>query len=214
MRFDLSAFATKYGVDVRHIGTSDLANMSNMFHPCTEQMESNFARNIDRIYSHFKDIVASGRNMPHEDVESLAAGRVWTGAQAQNNGLVDEIGGLDRAISFARRNYTQGEAKVVRVTDQTDFRAWLRSALSAGALLSDYSKPAGSSSLSIQNALAAKGFQNNPLLCNALPFASGLPSKAFDVYLTVDENTAIQSLWECPSDDSDGSTVFDPDFWI
>ena len=49
-----------------------------------------------------------------KQVEHLAQGKIWTGWEARNNGLVDEVGGLDRAIAFAIRNYTSGEAEVER----------------------------------------------------------------------------------------------------
>jgi ClpP class serine protease len=48
-----------------------------------------------------------------QDVEKIGQGRVWTGIQALENGLVDNIGGLDRAIRYAQRNFTiSGEASV------------------------------------------------------------------------------------------------------
>jgi len=46
--------------------------------------------------------VAASRKMPVEKVEQVAAGRVWTGAQAREHGLVDALGGLDRAIGLAK----------------------------------------------------------------------------------------------------------------
>jgi protease-4 len=47
--------------------------------------------------------VADGRKRKYDDVEPLAQGRVWTGAQAKQNGLVDEIGGIDRAIEMVKQ---------------------------------------------------------------------------------------------------------------
>jgi protease IV len=57
---------------------------------------------LDHIYADFTGKVASGRGMSAERVHELARGRVWTGADALANGLVDEIGGLDRAAALAR----------------------------------------------------------------------------------------------------------------
>jgi len=53
-------------------------------------------------YTDFLPKVAKGRNMDSEKVNSLGQGRVWTGKQAKENGLVDEIGGLEKAISIAK----------------------------------------------------------------------------------------------------------------
>jgi protease-4 len=58
---------------------------------------------LDHIYADFTGKVADGRNMTRERVHELARGRVWTGADALANGLVDELGGLDRAAAVARR---------------------------------------------------------------------------------------------------------------
>jgi protease IV len=58
---------------------------------------------LDHIYADFTGKVAQGRRMPADRVHELARGRVWTGADALANGLVDELGGLDRAAAVARR---------------------------------------------------------------------------------------------------------------
>ena len=58
---------------------------------------------LDHIYADFTGKVAEGRGMTAERVHELARGRVWTGADALANGLVDELGGLDRAAALARR---------------------------------------------------------------------------------------------------------------
>lgn len=57
---------------------------------------------IDEIYTAFTDNVAAGRNLPLETVQAIARGRVWTGAQAKERGLVDEIGGLRTALDLAK----------------------------------------------------------------------------------------------------------------
>jgi protease-4 len=57
---------------------------------------------LDHIYADFTGKVAAGRGMSAERVHELARGRVWTGADALANGLVDELGGLDTAAALAR----------------------------------------------------------------------------------------------------------------
>jgi len=56
---------------------------------------------IDRIYADFLERVAKGRKMTPEQVNEIAQGRVWTGKKARDIGLVDDIGGLDRALKSA-----------------------------------------------------------------------------------------------------------------
>lgn len=57
---------------------------------------------IDDIYDQFVQRVATGRNLRPEQVEEIARGRIWTGAQARDNGLVDVLGGLNTAIALAK----------------------------------------------------------------------------------------------------------------
>ncbi len=57
---------------------------------------------VDDIYARFLDRVAAGRGMERDAVDAVAQGRVWTGAQAQSRGLVDQLGGLTVAVDLAR----------------------------------------------------------------------------------------------------------------
>jgi protease-4 len=57
---------------------------------------------IGRIYTEFKDRVARGRKMELSNLEGIAGGRVWTGAEALDLGLVDETGGFREALLKAR----------------------------------------------------------------------------------------------------------------
>ena len=57
---------------------------------------------IDRAYGMFLDVVASARGVTRGDVEPIAGGKVWTGEQALERKLVDELGGLDAALAKAR----------------------------------------------------------------------------------------------------------------
>jgi protease-4 len=58
---------------------------------------------LDRIYDDFTAKAAQGRNLPQDRIHELARGRVWTGADAKDNGLVDELGGLELAFELARK---------------------------------------------------------------------------------------------------------------
>lgn len=57
---------------------------------------------IDRVYGMFLDVVAGARNVPLAEIEPIAGGKVWTGSQALERKLVDELGGLDAALARAR----------------------------------------------------------------------------------------------------------------
>ena len=70
---------------------------------------------LDHIYADFTAKVASGRNMTPEQVHEVARGRVWTGADALAHGLVDELGGVDRATAVARQRAGLPPTAPVRV---------------------------------------------------------------------------------------------------
>jgi protease-4 len=59
-------------------------------------------KGIKQMYEEFVKKVADGRNKSYDDIEKIAQGRVWTGEDALKNGLVDELGGLDKAIEIAK----------------------------------------------------------------------------------------------------------------
>jgi len=69
---------------------------------------------IDRIYQLFLEVVAKARKMTPEEVHPIAAGRVWTGRQAFERKLVDELGGLDAAVRKARSLAGLAETAPVR----------------------------------------------------------------------------------------------------
>lgn len=77
---------------------ADIASSNQPFSPAERQR---FEAMLDDSYKTFIQRVADGRHMDPAKVADLAGGRVWTGAQAKANGLVDDLGGLDAAIDLA-----------------------------------------------------------------------------------------------------------------
>jgi protease-4 len=77
---------------------------------------------MQAVYDDFVNQVAKGRGMTYEQAEPLAHGRVWTGAQAKQRGLVDELGGLDKAVELAKTaaNIT-GDHQLVVYPKQKNF---------------------------------------------------------------------------------------------
>jgi protease IV len=71
--------------------------------PFTDAERRKVGELIDRSYRLFLQRVADARGRPVAEIEPVAGGRVWTGSQALRHGLVDELGGLDRALAAARR---------------------------------------------------------------------------------------------------------------
>jgi protease-4 len=69
---------------------------------------------IDRMYGLFLDVVGRARGMTREDLHPIAAGRVWTGRQAYDRKLIDELGGFDAAVRKARTLAGLGDHAPVR----------------------------------------------------------------------------------------------------
>jgi protease IV len=116
LRPDLTPLAARYGINVEHVSLgNELAGTYQPFHSLTRKMKNKLALSVSDAYAQFKNVVSQGRGLDLEQVEALAQGQVWTGIEAKMNGLVDEVGGLGRAIAYAKRNFTDysGEARVV-----------------------------------------------------------------------------------------------------
>ena len=113
VKFDATGLARDYGVSFEHIGTGEFSAANSLFQPMTPKVEAAFKRKMNETYDGFKEIVATGRNLSLKEVEARAQGRVWTGREALDQSLVDELGGLDKAISYAKVHHTKtGNAEV------------------------------------------------------------------------------------------------------
>ena len=91
----------KLHVTVTPVKSNDHADMLGMMRPLTPNEEAYMQASVERIYTKFTSIVAEGRDMTIEAVDEIAQGRVWTGAEALEIGLVDQIGTLEDAIEYA-----------------------------------------------------------------------------------------------------------------
>lgn len=94
-------FNNHLGITFDGVKTGKFSDIGNTTRPLTEEEKSIIQVGIDSIYLNFKEHVAKGRNKSLEFVDSIAQGRVWTGKQALDRGLVDIIGNLDDAIRIA-----------------------------------------------------------------------------------------------------------------
>jgi protease-4 len=91
----------KLGITTDVVKTGPLADVFTMARPYTEYEKSIFQKGADDTYKTFIHKAADGRDMAVSDIDAVAGGRIWSGAQAMENGLVDMIGGLDDAVSVA-----------------------------------------------------------------------------------------------------------------
>ncbi|HEY1914967.1 MAG TPA: signal peptide peptidase SppA [Streptosporangiaceae bacterium] len=99
----LSELLGRAGIDSDAVTQGAHATMFAPTRPFTDDEWARVNTWLDTIYADFTGKVADGRRMSPEQVEEVARGRVWTGADALARGLVDELGGVDAAAAHARR---------------------------------------------------------------------------------------------------------------
>jgi protease-4 len=100
---DASRLLDKLGIDVEVYKTTDRADADGLYRPFTDGERTELERNLRQFYDLFLDRVATGRKLTKSTVDRAGQGRVWTGEQAKENGLVDELGGLRQALAHARK---------------------------------------------------------------------------------------------------------------
>ena len=92
----------KFGANIESVIIGRNAGIESPERPFTESERQKLREQITDFYNGFIQKVAASRKLPVERVDQLARGRVWTGAQARERGLVDALGGLDRAVALAK----------------------------------------------------------------------------------------------------------------
>ncbi|MBI4626263.1 MAG: signal peptide peptidase SppA [Verrucomicrobia bacterium] len=101
LQFDVQKLANDFGITFDSVKTGKFADALTISRPKTDEELAVLQRMVDWIYSEFVGKVADARKLSRADVEEIAQGRVWSGAEAKRIGLVDELGGLDAAIAYA-----------------------------------------------------------------------------------------------------------------
>jgi len=96
-------FRDKLGITFDRVQTGKYSDMGTVTRPLNNDEKRIVQEQIERIYRTFVTKVSKGRKMSFEDVDSVGQGRVWTGLQAKEVKLIDEIGGLEDAIKEAAK---------------------------------------------------------------------------------------------------------------
>ncbi len=120
--------AENWGVRAEQVSTHANALLYSPMKSLTPSARQEIRQQIKRVYSTFLERVASGRNMSVEEVDKVAQGRVWSGSDAYNIGLVDSLGGLEEAVAYAAK---LAETESYRTTNypkfSDDFESFLQS---------------------------------------------------------------------------------------
>ncbi|MEX2260663.1 MAG: signal peptide peptidase SppA [Bryobacteraceae bacterium] len=114
---NLRGLYDKLGIDKQMLTRGRFADIDTDYTPMTEAQRQKLRHGIDENYRAFVAKVAEARKRPFEEIEPLAQGRVWLGSQARERGLVDELGGLDLALTRLKEKAGIGaEEKVTLVS--------------------------------------------------------------------------------------------------
>lgn len=126
-----SGLMEKLGITDATIKSGALKDIGSSSRPQTKEDKEVLQAFVDSMYGRFVKVVAEGRDMDEAAVRKLADGRIYDGAQALENGLVDEIGYPDQALQALRKDKGLSDAKVISYTSgSTNFmNTWFGNSL-------------------------------------------------------------------------------------
>jgi protease-4 len=111
----------KLGVTVDTVKTSKYADFMSPTRPITDAEGAIIQNRVEEIYDNFITRVAEGRKMDKAMVDSVGQGRVWSGVDAKRIGLIDEFGGLERAIEIAAEKAGIDKYRITQLPERKDF---------------------------------------------------------------------------------------------
>ncbi|MGA8073819.1 MAG: signal peptide peptidase SppA [Candidatus Acidiferrales bacterium] len=128
-KLNVSGLFSMLGLSTDSVATSENATIFSAQQNFTPAQQKLFQKSLQDVYSNFTKGVAEGRHMTVEAVDKIGKGRVWTGAQGKELGLVDELGDLDRAVEVARQLAgvpADRRVRIVRFPEEKTFlQMWL-----------------------------------------------------------------------------------------
>ena len=129
--FDVSSFLDhKMGITFDEVKTGEVGELVTITRPLTEVEKAVWQKKTEEIYNSFTTKAAAGRNLPIDELRKVASGRVWTGAQAKERGLVDVLGNFEDAVKIAARKAGVEEDYRIRYypKQKTFIEQWLTEA--------------------------------------------------------------------------------------
>jgi protease IV len=108
-------FENKVGITFDRAKTNKHADIMSISKPLSEDEYDLIQDEVDRIYDDFITKVSKGRNIPKSMVDSIGQGRVWSGKDALDINLVDEIGGIEEAIAYAAKITNIKEPRIMDI---------------------------------------------------------------------------------------------------
>src|SRR6266545_21032 len=102
-KFVIDGTLKKLGMNMEGVSRGKFADMYAPTRPFSPEERTRMAETMQATYDTFVEKAAQGRNTTPEKIDAIGQGRVWTGRQAKEIGLVDELGGLERAVALAKQ---------------------------------------------------------------------------------------------------------------
>ncbi|MBP7512203.1 MAG: signal peptide peptidase SppA [Bacteroidia bacterium] len=110
----------KLGIKLETVKFGEFSDLGSPDRPLNEAERKVIQNAIDRVYADFIKRVAEGRKLTEVQVDEIAQGRVWSGVDAKKIGLVDELGGIDKALEIAVSKAKLTEYRVVNLPELKD----------------------------------------------------------------------------------------------
>ncbi len=157
-KFNLAGLYEKLGLSRDGVSSAPNADFFSDSRSFSDEERARFREMIEAGYQAFLEKVAEARGMTVEQVHEVAQGRVWSGAMAYDRGLVDELGGLDRAIVLAK------EKAGFEATDRFELAIYPEKKSVFEALLSNFLQSRSSPTLELERLAPQALFERSPLL--------------------------------------------------
>jgi protease-4 len=125
-KFSLEGLYKKIGFDVETVKRGKHADFYTTTREFSDEEREIVKRQIKEFYDEFVKKVGEGRKMSYEQVDSIGRGRVWTGRQAKENGLVDELGGMNLALAIAKEKAGIPQEAEVEILTLPKGKGWLK----------------------------------------------------------------------------------------
>lgn len=136
-KFTTGGTFKKLGANIEAVSSGKQAEINSPTRPYNATERAKIEEQMQAFYDGFVEKAAEGRHTSPERIDSVAQGRVWTGRQAKDVGLVDELGGLDRAIAIAKTRIgvaADADVEIVVYPPKRSFFEALREPLGTDAM--------------------------------------------------------------------------------
>lgn len=140
-KVNLRGLYNKLGINKEVLARGQFAAIDSDYVPLTDAARAKLQGFVQSTYQTFLSRVAHGRKRPVDQIEPLAQGRVWIGSDARNNGLLDELGGIDRAIEMLKQKARIPKDEQVRLVSYPPRRTIFERMMSKPDPLAEVSGP-------------------------------------------------------------------------